>query len=76
MIDQLLALSDGSSWLAGGIDKKRIGAQGLSLGGLTTLLVSYNPQLRDRRIRAAFAMAPASCELTRARPSRRPARSC
>jgi predicted dienelactone hydrolase len=65
VIDQVLALSDGSSWLAGGIDKKRIGAQGLSLGGLTTLLVSYNPQLRDRRIRAAFAMAPASCELTR-----------
>jgi predicted dienelactone hydrolase len=65
VIDQVLALSDGSSWLAGGIDKKRIGAQGLSLGGLTTLLVSYSPQLRDRRIRAAFAMAPASCELTR-----------
>jgi predicted dienelactone hydrolase len=65
VIDQLLALSDGDTWLAGGIDKKRIGAQGLSLGGLTTLLVSYNPQLRDRRIRAAFAMAPASCELTR-----------
>jgi predicted dienelactone hydrolase len=65
VIDQILALSDGSSWLAGGVDKKRIGAQGLSLGGLTTLLVSYNPQLRDRRIRAAFAMAPASCELTR-----------
>jgi predicted dienelactone hydrolase len=65
VIDQVLALSDGGSWLAGGIDKKRIGAQGLSLGGLTTLLVSYNPQLRDRRIRAAYAMAPASCELTR-----------
>ena len=65
VIDQVLALSDGGSWLAGGIDKKRIGAQGLSLGGLTTLLVSYNPELRDRRIRAAFAMAPASCELTR-----------
>ena len=65
VIDQVLALSDGGGWLAGGIDQKRIGAQGLSLGGLTTLLVSYNPQLRDRRIRAAFAMAPASCELTR-----------
>jgi predicted dienelactone hydrolase len=65
VIDQVLALSDGSGWLAGGVDRKRIGAQGLSLGGLTTLLVTYNPTLRDRRIRAAFAMAPASCELTR-----------
>jgi predicted dienelactone hydrolase len=65
VIDQVLALSDGSGWLAGGVDRKRIGAQGLSLGGLTTLLVTYTPELRDRRIRAAFAMAPASCELTR-----------
>jgi predicted dienelactone hydrolase len=65
VIDQMLALADGDGWLAGGIDHKRIGAQGLSLGGLTTLLVSYNPELRDRRIRAVFAMAPASCELTR-----------
>src|SRR5262245_41632900 len=65
VLDQVLALSDGDGWLAGGIDRTRIGAQGLSLGGLTTLLVTYNPTLRDRRIRAAFAMAPASCELTR-----------
>ncbi len=65
VIDQMLALSDGGGWLAGGIDHERIGAQGLSLGGLTTLLVSYNPVLRDRRIRAVFAMAPASCELKR-----------
>src|SRR5262245_60288337 len=65
VIDQVLALSDGDGWLAGGVDRKRIGAQGLSLGGLTTLLVTYNPALRDHRIRAAFAMAPASCELTR-----------
>lgn len=65
VIDQVLALSGGDGWLAGGVDRKRIGAQGLSLGGLTTLLVTYNPTLRDRRIRAAFAMAPASCELGR-----------
>ena len=65
VIDQVLALSDGGGWLAGGVDRERIGAQGLSLGGLTTLLVTYNPSLRDHRIRAAFAMAPASCELTR-----------
>src|SRR5262245_66274486 len=65
VLDQVLALSDGDGWLAGGIDRKRIGAQGLSLGGLTTLLVTYHPTLRERRIRATLAMAPASCELTR-----------
>ena len=72
VIDQMLALSDGDGWLAGGIDRRRIGAQGLSFGGLTTLLVSYNPTLRDRRIRAAFAMAPASCTLSRKTLSPRP----
>src|SRR5262245_47539317 len=55
VIDQVLALSDGDGWLAGGIDRKRIGAQGLSLGGLTTLLVTYNPTLRDRRIQIGRA---------------------
>src|SRR5262249_5840311 len=72
VIDQMLALSDGDGWLAGGIDRKRIGAQGLSLGGLTTLLVSYTPTLRDPRIPAPFAMAPPSCELSRKMFSPRP----
>ncbi len=39
---------------------------GLSYGGLTTLLVAYHPTLRDRRIRAAMALAPASCFLGQA----------
>jgi len=66
VLDQLIAGSGmPGSWLAGGVDGTRIGAQGLSLGGLTTLLATYNPVLRDRRIRAAFTMAPYSCPLTR-----------
>ena len=66
VLDELIRLSDtAGSWLAGGVDERRIGAQGLSLGGLTTLLVTYNPTLRDPRIRAAFTMAPYSCPLTR-----------
>jgi predicted dienelactone hydrolase len=66
VLDQVLALSaDGSSWLANGIDKKKIGAQGLSLGGLTTLLATYNPVLGDKRIKAAMVMAPYSCPLTK-----------
>src|SRR5262249_314363 len=49
------------SWLAGGIDRHKIGVSGLSLGGLTTLLVTYHPTLRDPRVRAALALAPVSC---------------
>ena len=39
----------------GGIDTKKIGVSGLSLGGLNTLLVTYHPTLRDPRIKAAAA---------------------
>jgi predicted dienelactone hydrolase len=64
VMDQLIGLSRAAgSWLAGAIDEKRIGVSGLSLGGLNTLLVTYHPTLRDRRIKAAAAMAPASCYL-------------
>lgn len=64
VIDQLLALSrSGTAWLAGGVDRHRIGVAGLSLGGLTTLLVTYHPTLRDPRVRAAAALAPAACYL-------------
>ena len=65
IIDTLVALGRASgAWLAGGIDEKKIGVSGLSLGGLSTLLVTYHPTLRDRRVRAAAAMAPASCWLS------------
>jgi predicted dienelactone hydrolase len=65
VMNQLLGLSDmPNAWLAGGIDTKRIGVSGLSLGGLNTLLVTYHPTLRDPRVKAAAAMAPASCWLS------------
>src|SRR2546425_3918937 len=64
VIDSLLALSrTPDAWLAGGVRRHRIGASGLSLGGLTTLLVTYHPTLRDRRIRAALPIAPSACFL-------------
>ena len=45
----------------GNIDSERIGAVGLSLGGLTTTLATFHPRLRDPRIRAAVSIAgPAS----------------
>ena len=43
--------------LAGLIDPKRIGATGISLGGLTTTLVSFHPEMRDERISAALSIA-------------------
>lgn len=39
------------------IDADRIGAMGLSLGGMTTTLAAFHPQLRDPRIRAAVSIA-------------------
>ncbi len=62
VIDNLLALAQTpGSWLKGGIDRHRIGVSGLSLGGMTTLLVTYHPTLRDRRVRASLALAPLAC---------------
>ena len=43
------------------IDANRIGLTGLSLGGTTTLLTTFHPDLRDQRVRAAAAMAPGAC---------------
>ena len=60
VIDELLKLSGTKGeWLAGGVDRRRIGATGLSLGAVTTLLTTYHRTLRDRRIRAALPVAPA-----------------
>lgn len=39
------------------IDPERIGAAGVSLGGLTTTLATFHPQLHDARIRAAVSIA-------------------
>jgi predicted dienelactone hydrolase len=67
VIDTMLALDrTPGSWLAGRVRRNRIGVSGFSYGGLTTLLVAYHPTLRDRRIRAAMALAPASCVLSQA----------
>lgn len=43
--------------LAGLIDEKRIGVVGLSLGGMTTELVTFHPTLRDPRVAAALSIA-------------------
>jgi dienelactone hydrolase len=64
VIDSLLGLAKTKgSWLSGGIDRHKIGVSGLSLGGLTTLLVTYHPTLRDPRVRASLPIAPVACFL-------------
>jgi predicted dienelactone hydrolase len=59
VIDQVLRLNnDANSLMYQRIDANNIGAMGLSLGGLTTALVSFHPDLKDQRIKAAVMMAP------------------
>jgi len=58
LIDSLLQLSaDSGDVLHEQIDPERIGALGLSLGGLTTTLAVFHPELRDARIQAAISIA-------------------
>lgn len=59
VIDSVLAQ------LGSAIDVTRIAAGGLSYGGGTTLLVTYHPRVRDRRIKAALAIAPTACWVTK-----------
>jgi dienelactone hydrolase len=47
------------------IDADRIGVAGLSYGGTTTLLVTFHPEVRDPRIKAALPIAPGACMFTR-----------
>ncbi|TFH23388.1 MAG: hypothetical protein E4H03_06290, partial [Myxococcales bacterium] len=58
VIDQTLALFGPDA------DADRIGASGLSLGGLTTHLLTFHGGLRDPRIDAALAMAGPACMFT------------
>ncbi len=43
--------------VAGIVDPGRIAAVGLSLGGLTSTLIAFHPELRDPRVRAAVSIA-------------------
>jgi predicted dienelactone hydrolase len=57
LIDSLLDPGPASATSAVRIDPGRIGAVGLSLGGLTTTLVAFHPTLRDARVRVAVSVA-------------------
>lgn len=58
VIDKLVAMSeDASSQLAGMVDKRHIGAAGLSLGGGTVYGLVFNTCCRDRRVDAVVLMS-------------------
>lgn len=62
VIDHLLGFSaTPGHLLEHGADKNAIGVAGHSLGGLTSLLVTFHSELADPRIDAAIPMAAVSC---------------
>ena len=65
LIDRLSELRrTPGSWFFEAIEERKIGLTGLSLGGLNTLLTTFHPRLRDARVKAAAALAPAACYLS------------
>jgi dienelactone hydrolase len=65
VIDQMLTRSKAATdRFFGAIDAARIAAVGLSLGGLTTSLVTYHLDLGDKRIKAAATLAGPSSFFT------------
>jgi dienelactone hydrolase len=62
IIDTFLALSAESGHMfEGSIDASRIGMTGHSNGAMTTLVVTFDQNLRDPRIKAAMPMSPPGC---------------
>jgi predicted dienelactone hydrolase len=58
VIDRMLEWNETDGHrLKGHIDATRIGALGVSLGGLTTTLLAFDPARRDPRIKAAASLA-------------------
>jgi len=58
LVDEFLRFNeDPGSTFHGMVDQERIGVMGLSLGGMTTSLVTYHPYLRDPRVAAAATFA-------------------
>jgi predicted dienelactone hydrolase len=57
LIDSVLGLEGEARPFEGAVDEARIGALGLSLGGLTSTLVAFHPTLRDPRVAVAISIA-------------------
>lgn len=59
LLDELVDMShDPEHVLFDAVDDTRVGATGVSGGGLTTLLVSFHPEVLDPRIKATAPIAP------------------
>ncbi|MEH6584667.1 MAG: hypothetical protein V7754_22255 [Halioglobus sp.] len=58
LIDSLIQQSNTPGHLLEGmVDGSRVGVTGISLGGMTTALVTFHPEMRDPRIGAALSIA-------------------
>lgn len=58
IIDSLINMSqDDKHILFGAIDIQKIGVMGISLGGMTSTMATYDPNRRDSRIKAAVSIA-------------------
>lgn len=57
ILASLLVLTPEEKAFTGEIDTTRIGLSGYSLGGLTTVLATWHPRLREQRVAAAVTMA-------------------
>jgi predicted dienelactone hydrolase len=67
LIDSVIDWSqDSDHILFDHVDANRIGVTGISLGGMTTTLVSYHPTSRDPRIKAAASIAGPSSSFSQA----------
>lgn len=64
LIDSVLGLSEDEQPFDGSVDQSRIGLTGYSLGGLTTLLTTYHPELREPRVAAGVAIAGPAAAFT------------
>ena len=65
VLDQVLAMGhERGNLLSHSIDEHRIGAGGLSLGGITTYLLVYGDCCRDDRIKAAEVLDGAQPSVT------------
>jgi len=59
VIDKLIEFNNSAAHpLYQRINSQQIGVYGLSLGGLTTALVSFHPDFQDKRIKAVVMLAP------------------
>jgi predicted dienelactone hydrolase len=65
LIDRLLAQSrDPERSLYRMIDERRIGVTGISLGGMTSTLVAFHPEMGDERVGAALSIAGPTAQFT------------